>query len=937
MPYNAPPTFFVPGTWEAGSSNSYKERMEKKYEKNNGRNSDWYDDRGKDDNTDSTSSAISLTSTSTSSSERSAWHPTDNSYTKNKNQNNVNNEDNLLSNNNNDADAYGSTEDERYDNNNNKNVNINNNNNRKNDNTDHRKSNVQYAANQVLTNEKAGTANTEIIIDIKQILEMEKAKKQAKKFNKKSKVATYWEENPELTGTRYSNTVRQGGDGIGIGAGAGVERVGEDGGLVTRSSAEQGGRSSLSAHQSNPLSFSTSTSSSVSSFSTSATTSLSTSTLKRVESCESFYLSVYFYFPHLRAFLIQIRNDHQNKNDVKKKKKKSERDKIMKICDTDFKFHGNGHQIFWRILEKMESEMREDSEGIEEGEGGESLTPVPIKSNGMFDANSFLKEVELFISNPNEYFQPMKISNNENECKNENENESNGVNKNNENSVSDGDRGDDNNADSNDRDSNEDREKEMEREKDSKSNSIRDRLEGREKNNNRDGNNSRDRERDRDSNREKERERGRREYAYLSASALEMIQGKKVIGKSKLSIEFAIQDGQRIVLEYEARKEQIELLSKFRTGFIPNQLPLKNMENVTPNPESTEIQNFNEKRIFLTEESFNSENIFFNTLEDRNLDSNIEVSKHAQQASVSVSSVSGEGSREGDSRGIRVMTNINMKSSLIEKEVEKKVEVEEEIGLEEYLEQLLIVEQRTSSLSQERAERSSSLWEDYINRVRNNRIDGISDEPTRGRNRGGGGSGSGGGGGGGEGQREGEGVQGDGGEEGEGEGVGDVVDSITMQDTEMLFYLQSPDDTDTLDNHHNNDNNNDTEYGDKDEHGGDRGEDGVLEKGYTNSQYAFNFDGDAGAILEEGAYMDEREKDQVIESRARKSSGKYRSVLWSAVSCGVMCWDWIGCDVLWCAVLYCIVLDFSCISKLIIFPSITHLSHSLLDTNFILI
>ena len=237
--------------------------MEKKYEKNNGRNSDWYDDRGKDDNTDSTSTAISLTSTSTSSSERSAWHPTDNSYTKNKNQNNVNNEDNLLSNNNNDADAYGSTEDERYDNNNNKNVNINNNNNRKNDNTDHRKSNVQYAANQVLTNEKAGTANTEIIIDIKQILEMEKAKKQAKKFNKKSKVATYWEENPELTGTRYSNTVRQGGDGIGIGAGAGagVERVGEDGGLVTRSSAEQGGRSSLSAHQSNPLSFSTSPSS----------------------------------------------------------------------------------------------------------------------------------------------------------------------------------------------------------------------------------------------------------------------------------------------------------------------------------------------------------------------------------------------------------------------------------------------------------------------------------------------------------------------------------------------------------------------------------------------------------------------------------------------------------------------------------------------------
>jgi hypothetical protein len=106
-----------------------------------------------------------------------------------------------------------------------------------------------------------------------------------------------------------------------------------------------------------------------------------------------------------------------------------------------------------------------------------------------------------------------------------------------------------------------------------------------------------------------------------------------------------------------------------------------------------------------------------------------------------------------------------------------------------------------------------------------------------------------------------------------------------MQDTEMLFYLQSPDDTDTVDNHHDNED----EYGDEDDEG-DEDEDGVLEKGYTSSQYAFNFDGDAGAILEEGAYMDEREKDQVIESRARKSSGKYRSVLWSAVSCAVLCW-----------------------------------------------
>ena len=874
MPYNVPPTFFVPGTWEAGSSNSYKERMEKKYEKNNGRNSDWYDDRGKDENTDTTSTSTTTSLTSTLTSERSAWHPTDNSYTKNKNQNNVNNKGNLLPENNNNVNEDGSNDDGRYDSDNDKNDNINNNNNMKNDDTDNRKINVKYATNQVRTEEKEGTANTEIIIDIKQILEMEKAKKQAKKFNKKSKVATYWEENPELTGARCSNTVRQGSDGRGVGVGG--DRVGEDGRLVTRSSSEQGGRSSLTARQSNPTLFSTSTSpfspsasSSFSSFSTSATTSLSTSTLKRVESCESFYLSVYFYFPHLRAFLIQIKNDHQNKNDMKKKRKKSEKEKNMKICDTDFKFHGNGHQILWKILEKMETEISEEKEreegGGEGGEGGESLTPVPIKSNGIFDANTFLKEVELFITNPNEYFQLKKISDNiENESKNEN----------NANSVIGGDRGDDHNVNNSNRDSNEHKEKEMEREKDSNSNSNRDRLEGREKYNNRDSSSSSS-SRDRDKNVNIDRERSRREYAYLSSSALEMIQGKKVIGKSKLSIEFAIQDGQRIVMEYEARKEQIELLSKFRTESIQTQIPVKNTETIISESEITEIQNVNEKRIFLTEESYNSENIFFNTLEDRDLDSNIEVSNHAQQASVSVrggSDVGSERGREGDSRGIQVMTSTNAKNNLIEKEVEKEVEREEEIGLEEYLEQLLIVEQRTSSLSQERAERSSSLWEDYINRVRNNRIDGISDESVRGRNRGVGGGGGGGGGGAGEG----EGVQGDGGEGDNGEGVGDVVDSITMQDTEMLFYLQSPDDTDTLDNHHHN---NETEYGDEDDEG-DEDEDGVLEKGYTNSQYAFNFDGDAGAILEEGAYMDEREKDQVIESRARKSSGKYRSVLW---------------------------------------------------------
>ena len=879
MPYNVPPTFFVPGTWEAGSSNSYKERMEKKYEKNNGRNSDWYDDRGKDDNTGTTATTTSTSTplTSTSSSERSAWHPIDNSYTKTRNQNNINNEDNLLSNNN-DVGEDGSNENGRYNSNNDKNNNINNN--MKNESTDNRKSNVQYATNQVRTDEKGGTANTEILIDIKQILEMEKAKKQAKKF-KKTKVATYWEENPELTGSRYSNAVRQGGDGIGVGVGVGVDRVGEDRRLVSRSSAEQGERSGLTARQSGTTFISpTSTSPfSFSSFSTSATTSLSTSTLKRVESCESFYLSVYFYFPHLRAFLILI------KNDMKKKRKKSgnrlEKDKIVKICDTDFKFHGNGHQILWKILEKMEIEMSEGSDGVEEGgEGGKSLTPVPIKSDGIFDANSFLEEVEFFISNPDEYFHTKKISNDsENEISvNVNENE------NNESVITGVVRGSDHNVNNNNGDSDKHRQEEKEREK--SSDIIRDRLDGvgrgREKNNNRDStsinNNKRDSDRDGDNNINRGRERSRREYASLSASALEMIQGKKVLGKSKLSIEFAIQDGQRIVTEYEARKEQIELLSKFRTESIQNRIPLKNTETVTSNPENTEIQNANEKRIFLTEESFNSENVLFNTLEDwvleKNLDANTDVSEHAQQISVGVSSVSSERSREGDSRGTEGMTITNLKSSLSEKEVEEVVTAEVGIGLEEYLEQLLIVEQRTSSLSQERAERSSSLWEDYTNRVRNNRIDGISDEPTRGRSR----DGSGGG----EGQREGEGVERDGGEEGDGEGEGDVLDSITMQDTEMLFYLQSPDDTDTLDNNHHN-NNNDAEDEDDDE--GDDEDDGrVLEKGYTKSQYAFDFDGDAGAILEEGAYMDEREKDQVIESRARKSSGKYRSVLWSALS-----------------------------------------------------
>ena len=175
-------------------------------------------------------------------------------------------------------------------------------------------------------------------------------------------------------------------------------------------------------------------------------------------------------------------------------------------------------------------------------------------------------------------------------------------------------------------------------------------------------------------------------------------------------------------------------------------------------------------------------------------------------------------------------------------------------------------------MSQERAERSSTLWEDYTRRLKSKRVDGFADDSasdnsnsdTRGEGRGegerdGGREGNGGG------EEEGSG-RGTG--EGEGVGVGDAVDRVTMQDVEMLYYLQEDDD---LDSHENNSNSYSNSYSDGGGDGDSDSDDGVFEREYANSKFSFTFDGSAGAVLEEGEYMDEREKDQVIESRSRKS------------------------------------------------------------------
>ena len=913
MPYNAPPTFFVPGTWEAGSSNSYKERMEKKYEKNNGRNSEWFDDREKD-GADTTSTSTSFL-ISSSSMERSAWHPADESHTKNRNQNNVNNEGSLL-NNNNDGNKSNNDDNGSSNGDNDKNKNKNSNNNDS-DNSGEKNKNKLHPINQDqvrTTHDKEKTLNPGFQVDIKEILEMEKAKKQSKKYNKKAKVATYWEENPELNGLRCSTT----GTGTGREDSDNGSKVGGEGRLIPHSSSDQRNRMSSTGAR-------VSSSSSSSSSSSTTSTSLSTSTLKRVESCESFYLSVYFNFPSLRALLIQIKSEDKNKNDVKKKRKKSGKEEDIKICNTDFKFYGNGHQILWKILEKMETEINETRErereserekeegGKREGEKGGSSSDQ-MEGNRILDANSFIKEVDLFISDPDEYFQST-ISSNENSLTNVNVNDNMNVNRNDD-SADNINRYDKNNENSVSNDN-------------------------RKSNKNIETANS---QRRKDMSRDRDRDRGY-EYSFLTAVAIEIIQGNKVIGKSKLSIEFAIQDGQRVVMEYEARKEQIELLSKFRSQSTQIPSPFKNTEIVVSDSLNTEINNIVDGRIILSEDSFDSENILYDALEDRNLDGNIEVFEHL----VSVNNVFNKGSVKGSDRSRDVIATVNVNTGLeiegieiptntntntdsssngnrnsnsnsnndgdneLGKEVEKEVE-------EDYLGQLFLVEQRSSSLSQERATRSSTLWEDYTRRLRSNRADGLSDNSAsdhsdaRGGRGGGRGQrnreGDGDGGREGEEEWEGGGEERDGGSirgratgteegEGQGEGEGDAVDRVTMQDVEMLYYLQEDVDDDSADSHENH------SYSNSDSNSE------VFHREFDNSQFSFTFDGNAGAVLEEGEYMDEREKDQVIESRSRKSSGKYRSVLYckrNRLCCAVLCCAVLCCAVLCCAVLCCAVL-----------------------------
>lgn len=546
---------------------------------------------------------------------------------------------------------------------------------------------------------------------------------------------------------------------------------------------------------------------------TRASALLSTSTINRVVSCETFFLSVYFYVPSLRSFLLKSKEGGQKIEPQKKKKKSPVK---SRISETDFIFYGKGHQILWKILEKMENEIIDRS-----------------SSAIIFDADSFSEEVRDFMVAPEKHFEGYKVDNIE---------------------IS-----------------------------------------------------------------------SPSEHSYLPFLASSVVEGKNVLGKSKISIEFAIQDCQQIMEEYIARKEQLELLSAFRV----NETPVKITENIqTPAPvKITEnIQNSDieikstvtelkavpvpvpvpEERKMLSEDDFNLQNIEFDCVEDEVLEREL-FSPHTHSTAavlqevstvgaVSATSTSTSTSSVGELRSAESAAE-TMKEAEAEEgerviEIEGSVEIDHSISPStppsplpslppslydrEYCERLEMIEQRASVLSSQRAQRSFSLWESYETEVRRRRLDGISEELDAKKRA----------------------IADDSG--GDGEEEEEDEDGISIQNAEMLYYLQSDDNDESIRdedrerreeeeeeegsgtfNPHSNPiansayqsiiNMKNTNIITSSREGADEGQ------SVTRSKYSFSFsDEDLDAVLKEGEYVDDREQEQVIQSEARRASGKYR-------------------------------------------------------------
>ena len=548
-----------------------------------------------------------------------------------------------------------------------------------------------------------------------------------------------------------------------------------------------------------------------SSLSSTSISSLSTSTLNRVSCCELLFLSAYFHLPPLRESILEYvtyeEKEKENEmeynynsnfnsnfdlvdynNDNKKKKRKTKKNNTKKfINDTKYFWNGKGYSELWYILGKIEKEMiTEQLEKIKKQEKEDKK--MKIASDKII-----LKEI-IFDSNLflNEIQKFILAPNTYFLAKNESSN--NDIN--NDINISH----DDNNNNNN--------------------NNI---------NNN--GKNT------------------LTDFSYLPNLANTIIDGRSVLGKNVFSIEFAIQDGIRIISEFKARKEQINLLTLYRTKSSFT----KTFEYDTENTKKKIVNDFD----FKIE---NNENIIDenrDTIESLNNESYLNDEKEMEMEKER------EEEREKEERRI---------DEHIRNEKEKK----------DFSDQLSRLELRASILSVQRAERTTNLWEKYGQKIRKTKIDQELNDFENDRNRN---------------------------IENNKNGENGEIDFIGIEDTEMLFYLQSDEDmeieSEINDNNNDNIDNDDDDNIDDDDDDNERkievdinennnllskilrnnnnenNENNKIVKNHKNgktSKLPFSFDDliDSDNVLKDGEYHDDLEQSADIETKAKISSGRFR-------------------------------------------------------------
>jgi hypothetical protein len=178
-----------------------------------------------------------------------------------------------------------------------------------------------------------------------------------------------------------------------------------------------------------------------------------------------------------------------------------------------------------------------------------------------------------------------------------------------------------------------------------------------------------------------------------------------------------------------------------------------------------------------------------------------------------------------------------------------------------------MIEKRASFLSSQRAQRSFSLWENYEMELRRRRLDGNSEELDAEKRA----------------------VEDDSG------GEGEEDDGISINNAEMLFYLQSDDDDEDNEDEDGDEREVRARREEREERQGSSnfnsnsisapqsskinrgGPDPGPSPNETRGKYSFSFgEEDGDSVLKEGEYVDDREQEQVIQSEARRASGKYR-------------------------------------------------------------